>query len=145
MVCFMFPEAILAKRAKYPECSHLSDWQVHSAHLTSGAIKQLTFEWQDGPLFVPMPTGSGKTTGAIWGISELVEEHPDIRICFLTPYKESVEQVHNALGRYISGDKLGYYFSDGPNNKWEALEKQVVVLTHSFLGHNTGVLDDRDI
>jgi len=70
-----------------------------------------------------MPTGSGKTTGAIWGISELVEEHPDIRICFLTPYKESVEQVYNALGRYISGDKLGYYFSDGPNNKWEALKK----------------------
>ena len=70
----MFPEAIIAKRAKYPECSYLSDWQVHSAHLTSGAIKQLTFEWQDGPLFVPMPTGSGKTTGAIWGISELVEE-----------------------------------------------------------------------
>lgn len=141
----MFAEVIRSRRAKYPECSYLSDWQVHSAHLTTGAINQLTFDWQVGPLFVPMPTGSGKTTGAIWGISELIEEYPDLRICFLTPYKESVEQIFTALGRYVSGDKLGYYFRDCPNNKWEALEKQVVVLTHSFLGHNTGVLDDRDI
>ena len=64
----LFPEAITKRREENGGCEWLSDWQVHSAHITAGAIDNLASGYETGPLYVPMPTGSGKTTGAIWGI-----------------------------------------------------------------------------
>lgn len=58
----MWPEVIEKRRQQYTEAQYLSDWQVHSAHLTSSAIKFTYDGYEEGPYFVPMPTGSGKTT-----------------------------------------------------------------------------------
>ena len=63
----MIPEAIARRRTAFDEAQHLSDWQVHSAHIAAGAIGTVVSDFQTGPLYVPMPTGSGKTVGAIWG------------------------------------------------------------------------------
>ena len=64
----LIPEAITRRRSQYEGCGWLSDWQVHSANVTASAINTLAHGLETGPLYVPMPTGSGKTTGAIWGI-----------------------------------------------------------------------------
>ena len=68
----MTPEAIARRRSIFDEARHLSDWQVHSAHIAAGAISTVVSDFQTGPLNVPMPTGSGKTVGAIWGIIDQV-------------------------------------------------------------------------
>ena len=141
----LFPEAIERRRQSYKECEWLSDWQVHSAHIAAGTISSLACEFETGPLYVPMPTGSGKTTGAIWGIVEFVKSYPDQRLCFLSPYKEAVNQVHAALVDYLGNNIVGMYHSDAFVDKDEELQKQVVILTHQFVEHNQGKLDDRDI
>jgi hypothetical protein len=66
-------------------------------------------------------------------------------VCFLTPYKEAVDQVYHALVGYLGKDIVGYYHSDAFVDKDMELRKQVVVLTHQFVEHNHGRLDDRDI
>ena len=76
----MWSEVIARRRTTYEDAQHLSDWQIHSAHLVSSAIKFTHTDIKAGPWFVPMPTGSGKTTGAIWGITELCED--DTRVEF---------------------------------------------------------------
>ena len=141
----LFPEAIERRRQSYKECEWLSDWQVHSAHIAAGAISSLACEFETGPFYVPMPTGSGKTTGAIWGIVEFEKTYPDQRLCFLSPYKEAVNQVHAALVDYLGNNIVGMYHSDAFVDKDEELRKQVVILTHQFVEHNQGRLDDRDI
>lgn len=60
----LFTDAIKRMRNRYKECEYLSDWQVHSAHLAAGAISSLASGYQQGPVYVPMPTGSGLTRGA---------------------------------------------------------------------------------
>jgi len=102
----MFPEAIARRRAAFDEAKHLSDWQVHSAHIAAGAIGTVVSEFQTGPVYVPMPTGSGKTVGAIWGIIDQVRDDPALRVCFLTPYKEAVEKVHSTLTQYLGQDQV---------------------------------------
>ena len=141
----MFPEAIARRRAAFDEAKHLSDWQVHSAHIAAGAIGTVVSDFQSGPLYVPMPTGSGKTVGAIWGIIDQVREDPSLRVCFLTPYKEAVGKVHSTLTQYLGQDQVGYYHSDAFTDKYAELRKPVVVLTHQFIPHNPGRLDDRDL
>ena len=141
----MFPEAIARRRAAFDEARHLSDWQVHSAHIAAGAISTVVSDFQSGPLYVPMPTGSGKTVGAIWGIIDQVREDPSLRVCFLTPYKEAVGKVHSTLTQYLGQDQVGYYHFDAFTDKYAELRKPVVVLTHQFIPHNPGRLDDRDL
>ena len=80
----LFDKAIAKRRQENDGLAYLSDWQVHSAHLTAGAISSLAFGYEVGPLFIPMPTGSGKTTGAIWGMLKVAQEYPDQRLCFMT-------------------------------------------------------------
>ena len=63
MTIKLFPEAIQRRRETYKECEWLSDWQVHSAHLVAGSIGSLACGFETGPIYVPMPTGSGKTVG----------------------------------------------------------------------------------
>lgn len=92
----LFTDAIERRLNTYKECEYLSDWQVHSAHLAAGSINSLACGLQEGPIYLPMPTGSGKTTGAIWGIVEFVKEYPDNKICFLTPYQDSVDQGYGS-------------------------------------------------
>lgn len=140
----LFTDAIKRRRSVFKECEYLSDWQVHSAHLTAGAINFVTGGSEQGPVYLPMPTGSGKTTGAVWGIVEFVEKYPDKKICFLTPSQDSVDQVYSQLVNYLSQDVVGYYHSNGSTNKYVELEKQVLVITHSFVEYNYGKLDDRD-
>jgi hypothetical protein len=123
----------------------LSDWQVQSAHIVAGAINLLSQGVEPGPLYVPMPTGSGKTTGAIWGIVDFARSYPDQRLCFLTPYKDSVDKVYQALVEKLGDEVVGHYHGDAGVNKGEELEKRVVVLTHAFLQANQGRLDDRDL
>lgn len=141
----LFHEAIKRRRQSYKECEWLSDWQVHSAHIASGAIGSLACGFETGPLYVPMPTGSGKTTGAIWGIVEFVQSYPDQKICFLTPYKEAVDKVSRSLKEYLGEGVVGYYHSDAFVDKETELTKPVIVLTHQFIEHNHGRLDDRDL
>ena len=141
----LFTDAIKRRRNTYKECEYLSDWQVHSAHLAAGSISSLACGFQQGPRYLPMPTGSGKTTGAIWGIVEFVKEYPDKKICFLTPYQDSVDHVYEQLRDYLGDDTVGYYHSAGLMIKSKALEKQVLVISHAFVEYNHGKLDDREL
>ena len=142
----MWPKVIERRRQKYKEAQHLSDWQVHSAHLTSSAINLTYNGYEEGPYFVPMPTGSGKTTGAIWGILELLEKAPAARICFFTPYIEAVEDIYQKVSQYLGPEVVGRYHSAGIEDKSSALQKQVVILTHQFLSYNPAdLLADRDL
>jgi hypothetical protein len=51
----LFPEDIFKRREAWPHnTSYLSDWQVHSAHLTAGAITAVA---DDNPLEM-LPAGS---------------------------------------------------------------------------------------
>ena len=139
------PEILARCRRDNPEAAFLSDWQVYSANLVLFAISSKAFGMDTGPKYIPMPTGAGKTTGAIWGIVNVVQEFPEKRICFLTPYTASVDHVHAALVQKLGAALVGMYYSEAFESKQDALSKQVVVLTHQFVQYNKGALDDRDI
>ena len=141
-------DVVVKRRVEYPDYDFLSDYQVHSASLVSSTIQSKAMEpsFEDGPVYVPFPTGSGKTIGAIWGITKVVEQYPDKRICFLTPYKNAVDQMYKALVGHLGPERVGMYYSDALFvNKATELQKQVVVLTHQFVSYNKGALDDRDL
>jgi len=141
----LFDTAIAKRRQENDGLAYLSDWQVHSAHLTAGAISSLAFGYEVGPLFVPMPTGSGKTTGAIWGMLKVAEEYPDQRLCFMTKYTEAVEKVYAALVAQLGEETVGYYHAEAFVTKDQQLAKRIIVVTHNFIEHNRGKLDDRDL
>ena len=144
----LFSNDIIKRRNAWPDnTSYLSDWQVHSAHLTAGAITAVADDNSSevGPIYVPMPTGSGKTTGAIWGIVDCARKYPDLKICFLTPYKGSVDVVHKELAKTLGEAEVGHYHSDAKVIKSKELAKRIVVLTHAFIEHNKGALDDRGL
>jgi hypothetical protein len=141
----LFQDAIAKRRQENEGCDWLSDWQVHSAHVTAGAIESLASGLEVGPLYVPMPTGSGKTTGAIWGMIDFANKYPSQRLCFLTPYKESVSKIHQELVNKLGSGVVGHYHRDAFVDKDEELSKRLVVLTHQFIQHNQGRLDDRDL
>ena len=61
----MYPEAIKRRRQQHPEFSYLSDWQTYSAGIVASSIYKIVLGMENGPVYIPMPTGSGKTTGAI--------------------------------------------------------------------------------
>ena len=56
-------DVVAKRRVEYPEYDFLSDYQVHSANLVSTTIQSKAQEpsYEDGPVYVPFPTGSGKT------------------------------------------------------------------------------------
>ena len=56
----LFTDAIAKRRQENDGLAYLSDWQVHSAHLTAGAISSIADGYEAGPLNVPMPTGQEK-------------------------------------------------------------------------------------
>lgn len=141
----LFPEVVARRREQYGGLTYLSDWQVHSAHITAGSISFLAGGLEKGPIYIPMPTGSGKTTGAIWGIIDFVEKYPEQRLCFLTPYQESVDRIYAELARHLGEEVVGHYHGLSFTDKSKALEKQVVVLTHQFIASNPERLDDRDV
>jgi hypothetical protein len=141
----LFDKAIKQRRQENDGLSYLSDWQIHSAHLTAGAISSLADGYEVGPLYVPMPTGSGKTTGAIWGMLKVAQEYPDQRLCFMAKYTEAVEEVHSALAAELGEDVVGHYHSEAFVNKDQELAKRIIVVTHNFVEYNRGRLDDRDL
>lgn len=141
----LFPEAIAKRRVENGGLEWLSDWQVHSAHITAGAIGNIASGFQTGPIYVPMPTGSGKTTGAIWGIVDFAEQHLDQRLCVLTPYTKEVDRIYGDLVKRLGDVVVGYYYSDALVDKRKELSKRIIVLTHSFIKFNKGKLDDRDL
>ena len=142
----MWPVVIKRRRHQYTEAEYLSDWQVHSAHLTAGAIKFTHADYEEVPYFVPMPTGSGKTTGAIWGIVELLEKAPSARLCFFTPYIEAVEDIYQKVSKYLGPEIVGRWYSSSVEDRSVALQKQVVILTHQFLSfHSSYLFADRDL
>lgn len=141
----LFDQAIKQRRQENDGLAYLSDWQVHSAHLTAGAITSVAEGFSDGPMYVPMPTGSGKTTGAIWGMLKVAQEYPDQRLCFMAKYTEAVEEVHSALAAELGEDVVGHYHSEAFVNKDQELAKRIIVVTHNFIEHNRGRLDDRDL
>jgi hypothetical protein len=141
----LFTDAIAKRRQENGGLTYLSDWQVHSAHLTSGAITSLASGYQTGPLYVPMPTGSGKTTGAIWGVVQFAKEYPDQRLCFMSKYTDAVEKVHAELAAELAKETVGYYHAEAFVNKDQELKKRIIVVTHNFIEHNRGRLDDRDL
>lgn len=118
---------------------------MHSAHITAGTINTIVQGVETGPLYVPMPTGSGKTTGAIWGIEDVANRFPNETICFLTPYQASVDKVYRDLEQRLGADVVGYYYSGALVDKARELSKRIVVLTHAFIQANHGVLNDRDL
>lgn len=145
MDVYLMQDAVARRREQFDGLNYLSDWQVHSAHITAGAISSLANGSEEGPLYVPMPTGSGKTTGAIWGIHDFVLRHPNKRLCFMTPYQASVEEVYSKLVNLLPPETVGRYHADIFGSKEDELAKQVVVLTHKFIEYNHGRLDDRDL
>lgn len=142
---FHSPDAVSRRRTENDGCDYLSNWQVHSADITAQAITSVAHGLQEGPIYVPMPVGAGKTTGAIWGINDVLQQLPDHKVCFLTPYTEAVDRVYKELADRLGEEVVGYHYRGAPMFKHEALSKQVVVLTHAFLGHNTPKLSDRDL
>jgi hypothetical protein len=124
---------------------YLSDWQVHSANLVASDIKFFALGFREGPLYVSLPTGTGKTTGAIWGIQAVLDDNPDERICFLTPYQDSVDHVYEQLKAKLGRFRVGRYHGGLDVEKDEELKKQVIVLTHQFVPANKGRLDDRTL
>lgn len=148
MVNVMMSEAVAQRRQEFPSDSqYLSNWQVQCAHLVQSAIvdKAQDQAVDAGARYIPFPTGSGKTVGAVWGIVKVAKEHPDKRICFLTPYQTAVDSVHAHLLQHLGSNVVGMYHGDAFVDKEEELAKQVVVLTHKFVPYNKGALDDRDI
>lgn len=145
MAVKLFSDAIARRRAENDGLDWLSDWQVHSAHITASAITTMANGFQDGPLYVPMPTGSGKTTGAIWGIVDFVKQNPGQRLCFLTPYQNAVDNVYAELTKRLGDELVGYYHSDAFVDKDTELRKPILVLTHAFLQFNQGSLNDIDL
>ena len=141
----LFDKAIALRRQENDGVPYLSDWQVHSAHLTAGAISTLASGYAEGPIYVPMPTGSGKTIGAIWGIVKTATEYPDQRLCFMAKYTDAVEKAHAALASELGEDTVGYYHAEAFVNKDQELKKRIIVVTHNFIEHNRGKLDDRDL
>ena len=107
MTIKLFREAIKRGREAYKEYKQLSDWQVHSPHLVAGSIGSLACGFETGPIYVPMPTGSGKTVGAIQGIVDFLNNYPDQRLCFFTPCIDAVEQVYETLLSYLGEDVVG--------------------------------------
>lgn len=138
-------EAVADRRKQFPEARLLSDYQVESAHVTALAISSVADGSQTGPVYVSMPTGSGKTTGAIWGTVDVYNKNPDQKICILTPYVESVSRVHNAIATILGEENVGYYHSKAHVKKDVELSKPVVVLTHEFVRHNKDLLDDFEL
>ena len=132
-------------RETYSECEYLSDWQVQSSYITASSIEMVSLGNEQGPVYLPMPTGSGKTTGAIWGIVEFVKRFPYKKVCFLTPYKEAVDRVYQQLVGYLGKDVVGMYHSGSDVNKYLEVQKQVLVVTHAFIEYNHGKLNDRDL
>ena len=144
----LLTDAVARRRAEFPEQSQfLTDWQVHSANLVMSAIAMKAFDngMDEGPRYLPFPTEAGKTVGAIWGVIRVAEECPEKRICFLTPYQASVDQVCSALVNRLGDDVVGMYYSGALVDKAHELRKRVVVLTHQFVPYNKRSLDDRDI
>jgi hypothetical protein len=144
----LMSEAVAQRREEFPlDSAYLSDWQVQCAHLVQSAIvdKAQDHAVDVGARYIPFPTGSGKTVGAVWGIVKVAKEHPDKRICFLTPYQAAVDSVHAHLLQHLGSDVVGMYHGEAFVDKEEELAKRVVVLTHQFVPFNKGALDDRDI
>ena len=92
-----------------------------------------------------MPTGSGKTTGAIWGVVQFAKEYPDQRLCFMSKYTDAVEKVHAELAAELGKETVGYYHAEAFVNKDQELKKRIIIVTHNFIEHNRGRLDDRDL
>jgi len=140
---------ITSHRQQYDETKHLSDWQVATSLKVSSAMFCLAAGLEKGPIYIPTPTGSGKTTGAIWGIIELLaHEYEPVahqRICFMTPYQESVDHVYDALVQRLGTGKVGRYHSQAKVNKDDELSKQVIIVTHQFLEFNASRMTDRDL
>ena len=152
MVCSMtnqiLTDAVAKRRGEFPNDSvFLSDWQVHAANVVCSAIvdKAASTPQDAGPRYLPFPTGSGKTIGAVWGIVQVAKDYPDKKICFLTPYQSAVDRVHDSLTKYLGHKVVGKYHGEAFVDKAEELAKQIVVLTHQFVPHNKGALDDRDL
>jgi ATP:corrinoid adenosyltransferase len=144
-----FRSNIASHREEFPEANHLSGWQIATAIKVSSAVQCLATGLQEGPIYIPTPTGSGKTTGAIWGIIRLLDHYYDDiarqRICFLTPYQDAVDEVYDQLVQHLGHETVGHYHSEAKVDKDEALKKQVIVVTHQFLEFNAERLNDRDI
>lgn len=127
-----------------PGIERLSSWQVHSAHLVASEINSLSDEGEAGPFYVPMPPGSGKTTGAIWGIIQYIRYNPGKRLCFMSPYIESVDRVYAELVDALGEERVGRYHSEKKGDKLEALRKPILLVTHQFIQHNYRALEGRD-
>jgi ATP:corrinoid adenosyltransferase len=140
---------IASHRNEFPEAKHLSDWQMATAIKVSSAVECLATGLQKGPIYLPTPTGSGKTTGAIWGIIRLLDHYyahiACQRICFLTPYQDAVDEVYSQLVQHLGPKKVGRYHSEARVTKDEELQKQVIVVTHQFLEFNADMLNDLDL
>lgn len=137
--------AVQRNRDQHGGLQHLSDWQVYSASMVASTISCVALGVYSGPIYIPMPTGAGKTTGAIWGMIHVLEEYPEERICFLTPYQEAVDRVHEDLVARLGADRVGRYHSAALVDKDAELAKQVVILTHQFVQANKGRLDNRTL
>nr|WP_269770140.1 DEAD/DEAH box helicase [Rhodobacter amnigenus] len=138
-------QAVQRTRDEQGGLLHLSNWQVYSARLVSTTISSVALGPYRGAFYISMPTGAGKTTGAIWGMVYVLTENPDERICFLTPYQEAVDRVYGDLVARLGADVVGRYHSAAEVNKEAELAKQVVILTHQFVQANKGRLDDRTL
>lgn len=128
-----------------PEFIFLTTWQRKAAATVAEALQRKGQGLEAGPRYISMPVGSGKTTGAIWGIVRFAEANPDKKVCFLTPYKAGVKRIAGELQNRLGKDIVGCYHSGKNVDKIDETKKSVFVGTHQFAAFNHDLLDDCDL
>lgn len=131
------------KREK--EFPFLTDWQRRDAATVAEALQRKGSGLEAGPRYISMPVGSGKTTGALWGIIRFAKANPNKKVCFLTPYTSGVNEIARELQNRMGKAKVGYYHSGRSVDKVSQTNKPVFVGTHQFAAFNHDLLDDFDL
>jgi hypothetical protein len=125
--------------------TYQTDYQFKASAVVAEAIHRKGTGLEPGTRYISMPVGSGKTTGAIWGIVRFVKENPGKKVCYLTPFvrgvKEQIEKLKSKLGDAI----VGCFYSGASGDKQQQMNKDVFVCTHQFGSYNLSKLKDRDL
>lgn len=124
----------------------LSAWQQGAVSLTTETLIRVAKGLVDGPLYVSMPMGSGKTTGAVQAMVELVARFPEKRICYCARYTEAVDSVYESLVALVGEENVGRYYRENHGVSFkDAAEKTVLLITHASLSHHHDNLKERDL
>ena len=135
----------ITKYQREPEFHNLTAYQATAASTVAEAIQRKGAGLEAGPRYISMPVGAGKTTGAVWGIVRFVQDNPEKKVCFMTPYVTGVEAIAAVLAERLGQNQVGYFHADKGGSKQDQVSKPVFVCTHQFAAYNHSLLNDRDL